>query len=125
MPIGFRFFIARRSNRALTCWLPANLIWPTLTTGPSLMLKFTCTDAGGIVLTSVLRRGLDEAGRGRHRGAGLGPRRPARALPAGMGRGGRTVPAGRRRDPVRPRADDQRVARAAPNRSAAAGGPVA
>ena len=32
----------------------ANLILPTLTTGPSLMLKFTCTEAGGIVLTSVL-----------------------------------------------------------------------
>ncbi len=54
MPMGFRFFIERRSGRAPMCWLPAKWIWPTFTVGPSLMLKFTCTEAGGMVLTSVL-----------------------------------------------------------------------
>ena len=54
MPIGFRFFIERRSNEAAQCWLPVKLISPTFTAGPSLMLKFTCTEAGGMVLTSVL-----------------------------------------------------------------------
>ena len=54
MPMGFRFFIERRSSSPLRCWLPVNLIWPTFTVGPSLTLKFTCTEAGGIVFTSVL-----------------------------------------------------------------------
>ncbi len=52
--MGFRFFIERRSSRLLMCWLPVNLIWPTFTVGPSLMLKFTCTEAGGMFLTSGL-----------------------------------------------------------------------
>ena len=52
--MGFRFFIERRRSRLLRCWLPVNLILPTLTVGPSLILKLICTEAGGMVLTSVL-----------------------------------------------------------------------
>ena len=66
MPIGFRFFIARRRSRQLMCWLPVNLISPTFTVGPSLILKFTCTEAGGMVLTSVLDGGELVAVLGEH-----------------------------------------------------------
>ena len=51
--MGFRFFIAPRSVRLETSLLPSNLMWPTLTVGPSFTLKFTDTEAGGIVLMTV------------------------------------------------------------------------
>ena len=53
MPIGFKFCIAARRSRELTALLPENVMFPTLTVGPSLTLKLTETDEGGIVRTSV------------------------------------------------------------------------
>ena len=52
MPIGFVFFIARRACLADITSLPSKLTLPTLTLGPSSMLKTTSTDDGGICRTS-------------------------------------------------------------------------
>ena len=53
IPIGFRFFIALRRIRLLTCLLPSNVILPTLTFGPSLITNVRLTAFGGIGWISV------------------------------------------------------------------------
>ena len=55
--MGLRFFMERRRSSGLMCLLPVKRMLPTFTVGPSLMVKLTCTMAGGMVLTSSLDGG--------------------------------------------------------------------
>ncbi len=48
IPIGWVFFIARITSFSEKTLFPTMLIWPTLTLGPSSMLKITSRELGGM-----------------------------------------------------------------------------